>query len=1236
MKKTAICTDLHLNNANFGQIDKNGLSFRTKDFMAAFEFFVDQCVNVVKPDRVVIPGDIYENPNPPNPVRRFFNRMLKKLSNAGIQVKILPGNHDSCYFSHALQPIEEAGFENVTICSKVEMVVEDDCAMIFIPHTEAIERRETSHKMVVREFGIQNAVEITTAKLAGLAVLAFGHFGVYGVEMNDGIINHNKEDVSLNDLSELGADYIFLGHFHMTQDLDVKGAIMAMYVGSLERSTFNDTSAVKSFVVLETERGKPSKLSRVEYSGARKLVTISGNMQEITKGVQNLKDSLQTGESEPIVKLKFIGNINEYAEFCKTKKSIRNDLGMAKHIKFEKDVDDPTKRMKAESVKNQITDKSDIGSADILEIFNASIESSVADLDDRKAIIDMATSIVKSVNDKDKARRGVVPGRTRIHGVKLQNFQMYGTEKNIVEFDQGCKPFFGRSWGKVDNWAVIGEESKAFLETLSEDDRKLISIIGKIEGNEAESNGSGKSSILDAISWAFYEKIVRDFFDKESSKSSSTMSVVRTIDGQPERECFVEVLFSAGNSLYLIRRERKCSSLEKHSGGCLLYCLYSPENVSDAGSMTGRRGADAEEFINQLVSMDFDTFSNSVMFGQSDADKFIRGTDKTKKEIFVKILGLMIIDEYLKETRDRLSFLAKELVSLRSQSQALISNSMTNDEVVAAEALILNYKNQAIDLRAKIVEFEKTIVNLRADPIFNEKTELASTIEVLKATISQKTEESTKSGKADCDAVLQEEARLLKFQQSLNVAEREVISAKENALKLKNAMASFDEAACEKSIKYGKEAVKAKPIRDAEKAELLAKKEAIMLDLATHNGTIASLQKDHQKFKNALIDMGENSEAKCPECENPVSKSHIEQKIKGKEEEQTQLINICKTIREPLEGIKTSISEVDVKLANIEKFTLAAQVSASQLATHEANKVLEISAKTRTEEAEKRYQNDSQAVESSRENLVSLRDKVKKNAEEAATSTATVTLKLKEQNLRMETVINPRKLQVEADIADFERQIKEASIKAGNADSGVAATTAKIEVFRKTESKIQQISKDILSKTTDQTRLGCVEDAFGLDGVRVQIIEKYIPLLNVYIEEFMNVISDKMSMTVVTDGKRDGKMEIKISGSSGSDPRQLSKGQFAKLKVATDLALGMMSLARNENAPDFVCLDEVFAPVDTSGKHAMFDVITKLQEYFRMVLVISHDPLIQDTIKDTIVVNMVNDYSTIEKQAHEH
>ena len=49
----------------------------------------------------------------------------------------------------------------------------------------------------------------------------------------------------------------------------------------------------------------------------------------------------------------------------------------------------------------------------------------------------------------------------------------------------------------------------------------------------------------------------------------------------------------------------------------------------------------------------------------------------------------------------------------------------------------------------------------------------------------------------------------------------------------------------------------------------------------------------------------------------------------------------------------------------------------------------------------------------------------------------------------------------------------------------------------------------------------------------------------------------------------------------------------------------------------------------------MFDIIAKLQERFRMILVISHDQTIKDKIKNVIVVNKVGDVSKIVKQTFE-
>ena len=97
----------------------------------------------------------------------------------------------------------------------------------------------------------------------------------------------------------------------------------------------------------------------------------------------------------------------------------------------------------------------------------------------------------------------------------------------------------------------------------------------------------------------------------------------------------------------------------------------------------------------------------------------------------------------------------------------------------------------------------------------------------------------------------------------------------------------------------------------------------------------------------------------------------------------------------------------------------------------------------------------------------------------------------------------------------------------------------------------------------------------------------------------------------------------------------MSGGEGVKFRLALDIALGLLSFARSRNAPDFICLDEVLAPVDRQTKDWVFTMLRKLQDRFRMVLVISHDEALQRQLKSTIVVNKVNGISQIARQYYE-
>jgi DNA repair exonuclease SbcCD ATPase subunit len=557
---------------------------------------------------------------------------------------------------------------------------------------------------------------------------------------------------------------------------------------------------------------------------------------------------------------------------------------------------------------------------------------------------------------------------------------------------------------------------------------------------------------------------------------------------------------------------------------------------------------------------------------------------------------------------------------------------MSDDEIANAEARVKETSAKIEAGDKEIAEIKVKLKTLREDPVLLQEAALIKDIESLKASIKQRMDEAIKASKSVSEAVVREKANLVKLKTALMDAGSDIASAKNAELSLYTTISSFDEVLCQKDMRLGEEAKKAKPKREVEKNELLEKKEQCVVAISQFDTSIASAEVRIDKFKKSLIEMGDGQNLTCPECESPVSRDHIDNKIKLTEDEVVALKKARQEASLPLIDLQRAIAEVNKRLTNIEEYSRKGEDASKRLVQHNANKEALKLAKKRTEDSTKRQAEAVQSVSESEKSLEALQASAQKFVDEANADTAIFSTKIQEITETIRVVVKPQADTIKLNIKEQEDRQSDLSANSKTYAATIASDTKAIEVSQKMKVKVAKMVDEVATKTKEQERLAVVEGGFGLDGIRVQIIEKYIPLLNVYIDEFLEVVSGKMTMDVTTNDKEEIKMKIK--GAAASDPKQLSKGQFARVKVATDLSLGMMSLARNENAPDFVCLDEVFAPVDTNGKKAMFDVILKLQEYFRMVIVISHDSLVQETIKDTIVVNMVNDVSTIEKQAY--
>ena len=244
-------SDLHVNASTYGgDEDRDGLTFRVRDFMQATSWATDEIVNVIKPKEAWILGDIYDHPHPASNVREFFNCQVQKMLDAGIIVHILVGNHDACKLHHALQSLLGLNLPNLYIYYAPTVVTAPDGSLfLLLPQTEEIERQEVGQRESLLDNTKIWRPLIEKAHKGGHKVFFCGHFGVFGAKDNDGHISSKQENIHIEDLEALGVDYIYLGDYHVSQILKTNPSVIAMYPGSLERTNFVDVESPKGFIL---------------------------------------------------------------------------------------------------------------------------------------------------------------------------------------------------------------------------------------------------------------------------------------------------------------------------------------------------------------------------------------------------------------------------------------------------------------------------------------------------------------------------------------------------------------------------------------------------------------------------------------------------------------------------------------------------------------------------------------------------------------------------------------------------------------------------------------------------------------------------------------------------------------------------------------------------------------------------------------------------------------------------
>lgn len=212
-------------------------------------------------------------------------------------------------------------------------------------------------------------------------------------------------------------------------------------------------------------------------------------------------------------------------------------------------------------------------------------------------------------------------------------------------------------------------------------------------------NGAGKSSLLDAITWALFGQ-ARKRDDSLINTQSNTAEVSLT--------------FAYEQNVYRVLRSKtreKTMLLEfqlSQDGGAVPG--KGNPNSGRWKSLTGHSLRETEAVIEKTLRLDYDTFVNASFFLQGKADQFTQQRPGDRKRILGSILGLEIWETYRQGAFERRRSVEDEIGGLDGQLREI------NQELGEENARRLRLSQLETDLKRSSQErrsHERLVENMR-------------------------------------------------------------------------------------------------------------------------------------------------------------------------------------------------------------------------------------------------------------------------------------------------------------------------------------------------------------------------------------------------------------------------------------------------------------------------------------------------------------------------------------------
>lgn len=258
--RVAHVSDTHLGYRAYRDVDPHyRRNQRAVDFERAWEEAVSQILEA-EPDLVIHSGDVFHYPRPDWKAIQVFIRGMKRLTQAGLPVVVIGGNHDTprlrtngSVFSVCEAAVPEAhwacGYEEVTV--RLPWGPEG-IVVHCVPYGYLHGRAEVHSPIETGEWNLMTV-----------------HGTVIG-QLTPSKFSHGEEDADYLVL-EKDFDYVALGHHH----LHYRARGVSYYAGSTERCGFSDEASTPGWALVTLEKGMAPGVVHYAVASRPMLTTAS-------------------------------------------------------------------------------------------------------------------------------------------------------------------------------------------------------------------------------------------------------------------------------------------------------------------------------------------------------------------------------------------------------------------------------------------------------------------------------------------------------------------------------------------------------------------------------------------------------------------------------------------------------------------------------------------------------------------------------------------------------------------------------------------------------------------------------------------------------------------------------------------------------------------------------------------------------------------------------------------------